>query len=292
MKHVTVKKVNAFVDGGKGGNPAGVVLDAEGFSKETKQFIAARVGFSETAFVSHSNIADFKVEFFTPVRQVADCGHATVATFSYLIQLGKIKGNKSSKEIIDGKRNIFISGDKVFMEQRVPYYKKLIDEAPGVLSSLGLKSSDLLDGHEPVIANNGADRLIVPLQDEDAMKRINPHFMAIKDVCERLGVVEYYVFSPETRASNRDAGARMFAPLIGIPEESATGMAAGPLACFLYDYLEIKKSRIIIEQGHLMAPPSPGEIIAELTCNNGKITRLLVGGEAVVSDSIEIELNH
>jgi len=90
---ITVNVVDAFIDSGQGGNPAGVVLDAGGFSAETKQRIAARVGLSETVFVSPSSVADFKLEFFTPTRQIPHCGHATIATFCYLLQRGKITGH-------------------------------------------------------------------------------------------------------------------------------------------------------------------------------------------------------
>jgi len=82
--------------------------------------IAAKVGLSETAFVSSSKSADFKLDFFTPKRQIAHCGHATIATFSYLQQLGRIGKETTSKETIDGNRNIFIDGDMAFMEQLAP----------------------------------------------------------------------------------------------------------------------------------------------------------------------------
>jgi len=104
MPDVAVQVVNAFVDNGRGGNPAGVVLNAERFSQAQKQAIAAKVGLSETAFVSPSRTADFKLEFFTPTRQIPHCGHATIATFSYLVQLGLLDGARSSKEMLDGNR--------------------------------------------------------------------------------------------------------------------------------------------------------------------------------------------
>ncbi|MFZ6009121.1 MAG: PhzF family phenazine biosynthesis isomerase, partial [Bacteroidota bacterium] len=82
MKEVTIKIINAFSIQGTGGNPAGVVLNADNLSPAEKQRVAAATGLSETAFVSRSNQADFKLDFFTPVRQIAHCGHATIATFS------------------------------------------------------------------------------------------------------------------------------------------------------------------------------------------------------------------
>ena len=48
---VKVQIINAFVDNGQGGNPAGVVLNADKFTNEQKLAIAAKVGLSETAFI-------------------------------------------------------------------------------------------------------------------------------------------------------------------------------------------------------------------------------------------------
>ena len=106
MKEVIIKIVYAFSISGVGGNPAGVVLNADNLSIEEKQRIAGYVGLSEIAFVSKSNQADFKLDFFTPTRQIAHCGHATIATFSYLKKKGFVIGDRSSKETIDGSREI------------------------------------------------------------------------------------------------------------------------------------------------------------------------------------------
>ena len=95
---VEVQIVKAFVDGDKGGNPAGVVIDANGLSSSQKLGIAAKVGLSETAFISTSQTATLKLDFFTPTRQIAHCGHATIATFSLLRQLGLLAEGRHSKE--------------------------------------------------------------------------------------------------------------------------------------------------------------------------------------------------
>ena len=62
--NIEVNLVNSFTYNGKGGNPAGVVLNADRFSSEQKQRIAKEAGFPETAFVSSSEVADYKLEFF------------------------------------------------------------------------------------------------------------------------------------------------------------------------------------------------------------------------------------
>ena len=86
MAKVDVHVVRAFVEkDGTGGNPAGVVVDMERqLGAEARLKVAGLAGFSETAFVSGppAGAEGFTLEFFTPTRQIAHCGHATVATFS------------------------------------------------------------------------------------------------------------------------------------------------------------------------------------------------------------------
>jgi predicted PhzF superfamily epimerase YddE/YHI9 len=82
----------------------------------------------------------------------------------------------------------------------------------------------------------------------------------------------------------------MFAPRYGINEESATGMAAGPLACYLYDKMGINKDVFLIEQGHFMKSPSPSFITVKLNLQDGKITGLIAGGKAKVMKSLIISI--
>ncbi|MBS7691614.1 PhzF family phenazine biosynthesis protein [Pseudomonas lalucatii] len=82
----------------------------------------------------------------------------------------------------------------------------------------------------------------------------------------------------------------MFAPYYGIAEEAATGMAAGPLACFLHDLMGVSGERLLIEQGHLMHPPSPSVISVELRLEEGRIVGLLAGGRARVMHELSLTL--
>ena len=76
-----VLRYAAFTDHGEGGNPAGVVLDADGLTPTQMLDIARTIGYSETAFVSSGGSAGaLGLRFFSPLAEVAFCGHATVAT--------------------------------------------------------------------------------------------------------------------------------------------------------------------------------------------------------------------
>lgn len=254
FQKVEVQIINAFVDNEQGGNPAGVVLNADNLTNEKKIKIAAKVGLSETAFVSKSKMADFKLDFFTPTRQIAHCGHATIATFSYLSQLGLIKSEHTSKETIDGKREILIQGDMAFMEQKPPFYIEITDHREKILNSLGLTQADILTNAPISIVNTGNSFAIIPVTDDDILRKIKPNLDLITQISDEFDLIGYYVFSTKTNNKERVATTRMFAPRYGIVEEAGTGMAAGPLACYLHDKLGLKKDRILIQQGWFMNP--------------------------------------
>jgi PhzF family phenazine biosynthesis protein len=80
-KPVEVFTLDAFAKGDLGGNPAGVVLQADDLSAEEMQATASTVGFSETVFMMESSVGDFKARYFTPSEEVDLCGHATLAAF-------------------------------------------------------------------------------------------------------------------------------------------------------------------------------------------------------------------
>ncbi|WP_242202632.1 PhzF family phenazine biosynthesis protein [Aestuariivivens insulae] len=285
-----VNIVNAFIDNGKGGNPAGVVLNADDLTTAKKLEIAKKVGLSETAFVSQSNQADFKLDFFTPTRQIAHCGHATIAVFSLLKQLGKLQKVASSKETIDGIRNIRLKGDLAFMEQSAPIYTNVSEDRATILSSLGLASSDLIEGAPIQLVNTGNSFIIIPVERADSLKNIQPNHELISKISNKYNLIGFYVFTTHTTDNTYNATTRMFAPRYGIPEEAATGMAAGPLACYLHDMLKVKKENYMIQQGKYMTPPSPSAIQVELLKENGKIISLMAGGKGIVTKDFEIEL--
>jgi PhzF family phenazine biosynthesis protein len=140
---VGVFTVDSFVRDNKGGNPAGVVLDADDLSDIQMLNIANLVGFSETAFVHKSNKTTFKVRFFTPNSEVDLCGHATIATFSLLRSRELIGNGIFSQETKAGILNVTVDHDSVYMSQILPKYYAILDKAE-VADSLNLSSNDCL----------------------------------------------------------------------------------------------------------------------------------------------------
>lgn len=285
---VTVNIINAFGDNADGGNPAGVVLDADTLTDSQKLTIAKKVDLSETAFVSKSLQADYKLDFFTQTRQIAHCGHATIAVFSHLSKIGMIGQGFFTKETIDGNRKILIDNDVVYMEQLAPTFIEIGQYNKDILDSIGITEEQLIQS--PKIVNTGNSFVIIGVKSEQILSGINPNMEKIISVSESLDLVGYYLFTPDTRKKTSDAATRAFGPRYGINEDAATGMAAGPLACYLFSETEVKKEHLRIEQGYLMKPPSPSEIQVNLEVVDGTIVSLMAGGSAKLSKEIVFDI--
>ncbi|MEW6058096.1 MAG: PhzF family phenazine biosynthesis protein [Bdellovibrionota bacterium] len=275
MKKSKVYQVNAFTPkpGAQGGNAAGVVLNADSLTEHEMQAIAKEAGFSETAFISRSKIADFKIDFFTPTRRIPDCGHATVAAFSVLHGQNP-NLSQTSKEIWGGhRREIMIEDGKVFMELPIPTLEKL-EASHDVFSELF---------HNPVAlkgawhSRHDVGFLLIELKSEKDLLEISPNANAITDYSNQHNLIGIYAFVRTRGNDTHHSTTRMFAPAYGIPEEPATGMAAGLLTALLHQ--ETSSHEFVIEQGRLMPAPSPSLLNSKIDAAGQKI---LVGGYSTV----------
>ena len=277
---IKVYTLNAFSKLKKGGNPAGVVLDAKSLSDDQMQQIAKEVGFSETAFVLKSDRADFKVRFFTPNEEVNLCGHATIATFFLMAKLNFIQAGKYTQETKAGVLDIEVRQDgKIFMSQNAPQFFEELNRDE-IARSLNIPI-EIIDSDLPVqIVSTGLKDVLVPIKSLSDLFLISPDFEDVSKISKKYNVVGFYLFTLETKF-NSTAHCRNFAPLYDIPEESATGTSSGALSCYLFKYGKISKddvNNLVFEQGYSMKTPS--EICANLKLQDDKIVEVKVGGIA------------
>jgi len=273
--------LNAFAKTPEGGNPAGVVLDADELTEEDMQAIAKEAGFSETAFVRKSAKANFKVQFFTPNAEVDLCGHATIATFTLLTRQKIIQAGRYTQETKAGVLGIEVMEDQsVFMDQKLPEYFEEIDKA-AVAKTLAIPPH-FIRGDLPVqVVSTGLRDIMIPIRRLEELLQIQPDFEKVKALSQKFNVVGYHLFTPEIKFGGT-AHCRNLAPLYEIDEEAATGTSSGALAAYLFKYGQIAKEemgRLVFEQGYSMNRPS--EIKAKLEAEAGEITRVQVGGTAI-----------
>jgi PhzF family phenazine biosynthesis protein len=289
-RRIGVHILNAFAKTKKGGNPAGVVLDADRLDETAMQRTAARVGLPETAFVRKSAAADFMIGFFTPTAEVDLCGHATIAVFSLLFELRRIQAGKHSQETKAGILGVEVHKDgTVFMEQTLPFFGDAIDREE-VAESLGIRLDSLAPEMPVQIVSTGLRDTMVPIVSLRELLSIEPDFERITAISRQHGAVGYHVFSLETKHGST-AHCRNFAPLYGIPEEAATGTSSGALACYLFKHGKVTEEqarKLVFEQGYGMGRPS--EILVRLDISDNGITGVHVGGKATTSGEMTIEL--
>jgi len=160
-------------------------------------------------------------------------------------------------------------GQVVFgrMMQPIPAWEPFTPERE-LLAALGADSSLL-----PVeLYRNGPPHVYVQLASEDAVAALRPDMAALAD----LGV-----------AANCFAGrgrswkTRVFYPSAGVPEDAATGSAAGPLAIHLARHGQIGfGEQIEIRQGAEIGRPSV--LYAKVTGDQDTIDSVEVAGAALI----------
>lgn len=221
--------VDAFTDHPFGGNPAGVVLlDDVPFPDERLMAqIAAELRYSETAFVRRLSPTEYHVRYFTPMAEVELCGHATIATFSLLHSLGIASGHCLCHTLA-GDLDIE-TGERVMMQMATPCIVKTIADNADIYRALGI------DGYCPrlpvQVSYAGLADIMIPVSDVDTLNALHPDMDAIGAITARHEAVSFHTFA--FADDQYTAHVRDFAPLYGVPEESATGTANAALTHYL-----------------------------------------------------------
>ncbi|MCA1072673.1 PhzF family phenazine biosynthesis protein [Clostridium bowmanii] len=178
--------LNSFAKSIEGGNPAGVVLNADDLSENDMKKIAGIIGFSETAFVMKSDLADFKVRFFTPNEEVDICGHSTIATFYTLSRQGYIKLGKYSQETKTGVLNVELKEDLlIMMEQNTPNYYEIVSKNE-IADSLNITTAEILEELPVQIVSTGLRDIFVPIKNMDILNSINPDFKKVAEISSKI----------------------------------------------------------------------------------------------------------
>ena len=283
-------KINAFAMTEEGGNAAGVVLNADMLSENDMKKIAGILGFSETAFVMESDVADYRVRFFTPAAEVDFCGHATIGVFSTLFSKGYIKFENYTQETKAGVLNVEVMEDSsIMMNQPKPNFYEIVEKKE-IADSLNISVDDMNQKLPAQIVSTGLRDIIVPIRSIEVLNDIKPDFEKVSEISKKYNTIGYHLFALDP-LRNSSAHCRNFAPLYGITEESATGTSNGALACYLHKYSGFmfeNAMNLSFKQGYSMNMPS--EIMVILSVDNDEIYEVRVGGKALNLTEIEIEI--
>ncbi|MCU0837651.1 MAG: PhzF family phenazine biosynthesis protein [Rhodospirillales bacterium] len=284
--------VDVFTDTPFGGNPLAVVIDAEGLDAATMQRIAAEFGYSETTFVlppaDAANTA--RVRIFTPKAELPFAGHPNVGTAYVLAAHGEVFGVEVGEQVVFEEGAGLVPVDLVWEEGMLvgarltaPQLPQLAGEVPveAVAACSGLPGSAIIVArHGPRVVSCGMPFVIAEVTDRHALAAASPQIAAF-DQLTRFGSGALLLYTVLSDGSEADIEARMFAPLLGVVEDPATGSAAAALAG-LRAVLAAEgdlESVIRIAQGAAVGRPSL--LFAEADKRDGSVIAVRVGGYCV-----------
>ena len=263
------------------GNRAGVVLFEEEDSwweEEKLQSYAAELALSETVYLKKRG-RGWRVRYFTPNREIELCGHATIAAFAMLRRCGLIRDGEQLARTKAGVVDLNVQDDLVWMDMAPPRTLGWLsdDDTDELYAAFGLSRRQRAKGLKPEVVSTGLADIMAPVQDREALAQAAPDMDAITALSQRLQVVGVHMFCPGENEVT--AHCRNFAPLYGIPEESATGTSNGALTWYLYTHDKLEKDRdYLFCQGELMGKPS--RIYTRLL-TDGDQHLVQVGGRAI-----------
>ncbi|QNK42548.1 PhzF family isomerase [Caproicibacter fermentans] len=294
-----VYQIDSFTQEKLSGNPAGVVTNADGLSDRQMQKIARELNNSETAFIfqSEDDAYDVGVRFFTPLKEVPICGHATIAAhyaravenhFGTARVLQKTGAGILPVDIIRENDDYKI----VMTQGKIKVHDELPGKAKQALTdALGIRSSDILENCPVAIASTGHSKVMVGIRDINLLHRLQPDMAGLVKLSQEIGCNGYYVFTMN-RSETPMIHGRMFAPAIGIEEDPVTGNANGPLGAYLVHYGLADHDGALLAfhavQGEAIGRAGTMEV--QVKIEKGKPAEVKIIGHAVIAFSTELML--
>jgi PhzF family phenazine biosynthesis protein len=249
-----VLRYSAFTRDPRGGNPAGVVLDARGLDEAGMQRIAAEVGYSETAFLLPRTDGSYDVRYFSPLAEVSFCGHATIAA---MVAHAERHG--------PGERQLHTRGGLVRVQVDAARLATLTSVEPrvaaldaegrdGILAALQWRIDELDPTLPPAIGYAGAWHPVIAAATRERLARLHYDFDALAALMAKRGWLTVNLIWRENATTFH---ARNPFPPGGVVEDPATGAAAAALGAYLAAQDALPPQRaFVIHQGSELGRPS------------------------------------
>jgi PhzF family phenazine biosynthesis protein len=248
---IEILRLAAFTDDPRGGNPAGVVLDAAGLEADQMQAIAARVGYSETAFVDGD-----AVRYFSPAIEVPFCGHATIATAVALARRdgpGERVFRTAAGDVAILTRAAADGTLTATLTSVAPRVEDAGDVA-AALAALRWSEDDLDPALPPRVAFAGARHLVLAARTRARLAELSYDFDQLKDYMSARDLTTVALVHRQDATTFH---ARNPFPVGGVVEDPATGAAAAALGAYLRALgLVTPPVRLTIHQGDDLGRPS------------------------------------
>jgi trans-2,3-dihydro-3-hydroxyanthranilate isomerase len=276
------------------GNQLAVFPEPQGLDTGLMQTITREMNFSECTFIFPAEGGgDVRMRIFTPGSELPMAGHPTIgSTFALSLEGAIAPGRREFVfELGVGPTPVSLEWGQsglafAWMTQKLPQFGPVIEDRAALAAAIGVDLADLVSDLPAQVVSCGVPFLFVPLVTREAVDRVELDRRALLK-CS-VGINESFFFTTE---GDETVYSRMLAPGFGIAEDPATGGASGPLGCYLLHYklvsAEAARSMLSL-QGVAMKRPS--RIHISIESENGRITRVRVGGQSVLVGRGEISV--
>ncbi|WP_404960371.1 PhzF family phenazine biosynthesis protein [Streptomyces sp. 147326] len=285
MTDTEVLRYTAFSHDPDGGNPAGVVLDAAGLDDGAMLAIAARLGYSETAFLTAPPEGlggpagrSFTVRYFSPKAEVPFCGHATVATAVALAE--RIGPGELLLATRAGAVPVSVTAGeggrlRATLTSVEPHVEEIgAADLAEALAALDWPVGDLDPVFPPRIAYAGARHLVLGAATRARLADLAYDFARLEALMRRLDLTTVQLVH---RAGPAEFHVRDPFPVGGVVEDPATGAAAAAFGAYARELGLVPADAVLtLHQGEDMG--RPGVLTVELRTGD---PRVRVGGEGV-----------
>ena len=289
MKILRFKKIDAFASKYSSGNPAAVVyLDKlEKLSDDEKLRLAKELkGFvSEVGFVCPGTETDYELSYFSSEREVAFCGHATIAIMNDIIANNEALHLQATLTIATRTdrlqvENRYLDEKSVYISAPPPSYSMKEISPVDIAAALHIVV-DEIDNTRPVkIINGGLETLVVPMVGLASILGVTPDLRILKEFCVNIGVDIIILYSSEIEFRECSYRTRVFAPTFGYLEDPATGSGNAAFGYYLLSLGMWTGEKIKIEQNGFRTAPNFVKLFSRKngTCDS----RVWFGGGAIV----------
>jgi trans-2,3-dihydro-3-hydroxyanthranilate isomerase len=276
--------LDVFTDRLFGGNQLAVFPRADGLGAEVMQAIARELNLSETVFVLPAEAGgDYRLRIFTPGMELPFAGHPTIGAAIALA--GTAPASMITFEEGAGLVPVSLDasgkGVQAMLTSPKPPEPVAVDLAvEDAAAMLGLGADALAS--PPSAYSAGVPFLFVPVASLAAFDVVTLDLARWRQHLSATAAPHVVALWMDDWNTGRNVHVRMFAPLMGIAEDPATGAAAAACAGLLVDRQRAEDGtrRWTIHQGHAMGRPSMIHLEADV--EGGRPRAVRVGGTAVI----------
>ena len=289
LRTVKFKKIDAFASESSAGNPAAVVyLDTldELSDHEMLQIAKELKGFvSEVGFVCPGTDVDYQLRYFSAEREVAFCGHATIAILNDIIANDETMQAQTTLSIATRTdrlkvENRYKKERGVFISAPAPRFSTKNINVTDIAMALNCSVEDL-DALRPVqIINAGLETLVIPMAELESILSVAPNLDTLNEFCVQLGVDIIILYSSEVASQESNYRTRVFAPTFGYLEDPATGSGNAAFGYYLLNHDLWDGTMIKVEQNGLRENPNYVKLFSKKN-DNGDF-QVWFGGGAIL----------